>query len=95
MSKGFRPGALALVIASEKLPECVGSTVVLKQQHFVMRDASGRYWLAPPGSAGVWAWEVEPNDFFPAGSGCIEKHLMPLKGDEDPLQIKDREIEHA
>lgn len=91
MSHQFKPGDLALVIASDKLPECIGSVVTLKQLHLVVRDSRGAYWLAPPGAPATRAWEVEPNNFFPKGSGCVERHLMPLKGDEQPAHVRQAE----
>lgn len=91
MAHEFKPGDLALVIASEKLPECVGSVVTLKRLHLVFKDGSGTYFLASPGFPAQRAWEVEPNNFFPRGSGCVERHLMPLKGDEQPAQVRQAE----
>jgi hypothetical protein len=91
MAHEFKPGDLALVVASEQLPECVGSVVTLKQLYMVYKDNSGTYFSAPPGFPAQRAWEVEPNSFFPPGSGCVERHLMPLKGDEQPTQVRQAE----
>jgi len=94
MSRQFKPGDLALVVSSLSCPECVGSVVTLKTLHLVapLEGSSNYYRIADVGDANcLRAWEVEPNHFFPEGSGCFERNLMPLKGDEQPAQVRQAE----
>lgn len=94
MSKEFKPGDLALVISSSTCPECVGSVVTLKTLHLVvpLEESAEYYRIAEVGEVGsIRGWEVVPNHFFPDGFGALERNLMPLKGDDQPAQVRQAE----
>jgi len=94
MAHEFKPGDLALVISSLTCPECVGSVVTLKTLHLVAPlEGSSRYYRVADADElnCIRGWEVEPNQFFPVGYGALERNLMPLKGDEQPAQVRQAE----
>jgi len=41
------------------------------------------------------AWVVTGTNDVPKGAICLEKHLMPLRGDFKPEQQQSREVEHG
>lgn len=94
MGHEFKPRDLALVIGSLTTPESIGSVVVLKTLHLAvpLEGSSSYYRVAQAGDAEcIRAWEVEPDQFFPEGYGVLERNLMPLKGDDQPAQVRQAE----
>lgn len=108
MSRGFQVGDLALIKSCKTWPPAIGRCVTLIAFIRPGEDATydGRLFM---NTGSVNGWLVEHPEGFPTHSALFglmpnrlqavalfSEHLLtPLKGDEDPLQVKQKEIEHA
>lgn len=95
MGHEFKPGDLALIVGAS-VPENIGKVVTL-----IRRDCNAIVHIVETGHVlrnpmKLPAWVVEGDlvgeRFGPTKVGAIHEHrLMPLKGDEQPAQVRQAE----
>lgn len=97
MSHNFKPGDLAIIIGCTRNPRNIGVTVELiefidpGQRAADFHPLSGKRYISIASGPG---WLVSGEALSESGAAiCLEKHLMPLRGDFEPEQQKTKEAE--
>lgn len=99
MSHQFKPGDLALIVGAFSVPQNIGKACELVQ--FVQ---AGQTYTAPDGqvyqhcdracwvtSAADLSANIEGAPIMVGWGLSVPEHLMPLKGDEQPAQVRQAE----